>query len=130
MKFDEMVRLFGNRPWFDFEMVSLLSGEAAACIHTEFYRWRESGKVLELRRGMFTLAKPWRHGSLDGAALAGPLYQPSYLSGLWVLTRCGAVGGGRAGAGGNVAVGGNSGGTDGSGGEFTSCAITPYSKFG
>lgn len=91
MKFDDLVRLFGNRAWFDFEMVLLLSGEEAECVHTELYRWRQSGKLVELRRGLFTLAEPWRHGGLDGAALAGPLYAPSYLSGLWVLARCGIV---------------------------------------
>ena len=91
MKFNEVVRLFGDRAWFDFEMVSLLSGEAAACVHTELYRWRESGKVLELRRGLFTLAEPWRHGAIDGSALAQALYPPSFLSGAWVLRRYGLL---------------------------------------
>ena len=91
MKFNEVVRLFGDRAWFDFEMVSLLSGEAAACVHTELYRWRESGKVLELRRGLFTLAEPWRHGAIDGAVLAQALYPPSFLSGAWVLRRYGLL---------------------------------------
>ncbi|MCX7027058.1 MAG: hypothetical protein NT061_06190 [Spirochaetes bacterium] len=93
MKFDAIVQTFGNKPWFDFEMVHLISGEAAPCVHTELYRWRESGKLTELRRGMFTLAEPWRRRVVEGealaAALAGPIYPPSYLSGLWVLARNG-----------------------------------------
>lgn len=117
-----MVRFFGDRAWFDFEMVHLLSGEASACVHTELYRWRESGKVLELRRGMFTLAEPWRHGSLDGAALAGPLYQPSYLSGLWVLARCGAVADGGPEAAARAVAGGARG-------EFTSVTARPAKVF-
>jgi hypothetical protein len=85
MKFEEVVKYFGNYPWFDFEMVWLLSGESEECIHTELYRWREAGKILELRRGMFVLAEPWRHRTLEGSELADPLYSPSYLSGSWAL---------------------------------------------
>jgi len=98
MKFDEIVRLFADKDWFDFEMVLLMSGEDAACIHTELYRWRQGGKLIELRRGLFTLAEPWRRGSLSGAegaglaaALAAAIYPPSYLSGRWVLERCGLI---------------------------------------
>ena len=91
MKFNEIVRLFADRAWFDFEMVHLLSGEASACVHTELYRWRESGKLIELRRGLFALAEPWRHSPIDGATLAGVLYPPSYLSGAWALRRYGLL---------------------------------------
>jgi hypothetical protein len=95
MKFDAVVRQFGDRPWFDFEMVLLASGEAAPCVHTELYRWRQAGKLIELRRGIFTLAAPWNRvggrGRFEGALLAGAIYNPSYLSGLWALTRWGLL---------------------------------------
>ena len=91
MKFNEIVRTFGDRAWFDFEMVHLISGEASACVHTELYRWRESGKLIELCRGLFALAEPWRHSPVDGACLAEALYPPSYLSGAWALRRYGAL---------------------------------------
>jgi len=91
MKFNEIVRLFADRAWFDFEMVHLISGEASACVHTELYRWRESGKLIELRRGLFALAEPWRHTPVDGACLAEALYPPSYLSGAWALRRYGLL---------------------------------------
>ena len=91
MKFNEVVQTFGDRAWFDFEMVHLISGEASACVHTELYRWRESGKLIELRRGLFALAEPWRHSPIDGACLAEALYPPSYLSGAWALRRYGAL---------------------------------------
>jgi len=57
MKFEDIVRTFGDQPWFDFEMAHLVSGEAAPCVHTELYRWRQAGKLVELRRGFFTLAE-------------------------------------------------------------------------
>ncbi|HWR11151.1 MAG TPA: hypothetical protein VN445_04985 [Rectinemataceae bacterium] len=91
MKFEKIVRLFKDMIWFDFEMVHLISGEASACVHTELYRWRESGKLLELRRGLFALAEPWRHSPVDGACLAEALYPPSYLSGAWALRRYGVL---------------------------------------
>ncbi|PKL74573.1 MAG: hypothetical protein CVV27_19815, partial [Candidatus Melainabacteria bacterium HGW-Melainabacteria-1] len=98
MKFADIVRLFGDKAWFDFEMVLLLSGEAPACVHTALYRLRESGKIIELRRGLFSLAEPWRHRGLGtgaapafAASLSSAIYPPSYLSGRWVLKRCGAL---------------------------------------
>ncbi|MDP2790305.1 MAG: hypothetical protein Q8O15_00940 [Rectinemataceae bacterium] len=98
MKFADIVRLFGDKAWFDFEMVLLLSGEAAPCVHTALYRLRESGKIVELRRGLFTLAEPWRHRGLGAgaapafaASLSAAIYPPSYLSGRWVLEACGAL---------------------------------------
>jgi hypothetical protein len=85
MKFEDVLRFFGHRDWFDFEMLYLASGEAAECVHTEVYRWRRSGKLIELRRGLFILAEPWRRQPIDGADLAGVIYPPSYLSGRWAL---------------------------------------------
>jgi len=96
MKFEDIVRTFGDKPWFDFEMVHLVSGEAAPCVHTELYRWRQAGKLVELRRGFFVLAEPWRRYPLDEAELAGGLYEPSYLTGAWALARCGALEGAAA----------------------------------
>ncbi|MFZ2782514.1 MAG: hypothetical protein WAZ99_05840 [Rectinemataceae bacterium] len=124
MKFDDLLRFFADKAWFDFEMVLLLSGEEPASVHTELYRWRQSGKVLELRRGLFTLAEPWRHARLDGSGLAGPLYPPSYLSGRWLLARRGvlATGTPQSGAAGATA-------TAGSGAEYTSVTARPAKVF-
>jgi len=106
MKFEEIVRQFGGLPWFDFEMVHLMSGETDECVHTELYRWRQAGKLVELRRGLFSLAEPWRRwvagsgsggtagavaesrcrdSAAIGAVLAGGIYPPSYLSARWAL---------------------------------------------
>ncbi|VBB39202.1 hypothetical protein TRIP_E190120 [uncultured Spirochaetota bacterium] len=85
MKFRDLLRLFGHRVWFDFEMLRLASGEAAESVHTEVYRWRRTGRLIELRRGLFVLAEPWRKQIIQGAELADPIYSPSYLSGRWAL---------------------------------------------
>lgn len=116
MKFDDLLRFFADKAWFDFEMVLLVSGEGPASVHTELYRWRQAGKVLELRRGLFTLAEPWRHARLDGSCLAGPLYPPSYLSGRWLLARYGMMSAGAT-------------ATAGSGAEYTSVTARPAKVF-
>jgi hypothetical protein len=92
MKFEELLKFFGHRPWFDFEMLRLASGEAAECVHTEVYRWRRTGKVIELRRGLFVLAEPWRKQAVKGPELANAIYPPSYLSGRWALGFWGLLG--------------------------------------
>jgi len=48
-------------------------------------RWMKQGKVIGLRRGMYTLSDTYRRAPIVPAALANPLYRPSYLSGLWAL---------------------------------------------
>jgi predicted transcriptional regulator of viral defense system len=45
----------------------------------------KQGKVIGLRRGIYTLAEMYRRAPLTPAALASELYRPSYLSGLWAL---------------------------------------------
>lgn len=91
MKFDDALEFFGDRPWFDFEMALLLSREKAPCIHTDLYRWRQGGKLTELRRGLFVLAEPWRRQDLHPSALACAIYPPSYLTGRWVLEDSGVL---------------------------------------
>lgn len=89
MKFRDILHHFGSQPWFDFEMAWLASGETEECVHTELYRWRKAGKLVELRRGLFCIAPPWSRHVLDGSAYANPIYPPSYLTGEWVLRRAG-----------------------------------------
>ena len=48
-------------------------------------RWMKQGKLIGLRRGIYTLSETYRRVPIIPAALANPLYRPSYLSGLWAL---------------------------------------------
>jgi hypothetical protein len=91
MKFRDILQHFGNQPWFDFEMAWLASGETEECVHTELYRWRKAGKLIELRRGLFCIAPPWSRQVLAGWAYANPIYPPSYLTGEWVLRKEGIL---------------------------------------
>jgi hypothetical protein len=91
MKFRDILHHFGNQPWFDFEMAWHASGENEECVHTELYRWRKAGKLIELRRGLFCIAVPWSRQVLAGWAYANPIYPPSYLTGEWVLRKEGIL---------------------------------------
>jgi len=54
-------------------------------IRVQLSRWIRQGKVVGLRRSMYTLPDTYRRAALTPAALANQLYRPSYLSGLWAL---------------------------------------------
>jgi len=91
MKFDQFVNLVGGLPWFDFATVLQLSGEARDPLRVRLYEWRKAGKLLALRRGMYTLASPYRQVKLHPAALSNRLYTPSYLSLHWALSLYGLI---------------------------------------
>lgn len=54
-------------------------------MRVQLSRWIGDGKVIGLRRGMYTLPDAYRRAPLTPAFLANQLYHPSYLSGLWAL---------------------------------------------
>jgi len=85
MNFDSFVGLLTGQPFFDLTTVVQLSGENKAGVRTQLYRWTKQGKILSLRRGMYTLADRYRKVPINPAELANHLYRPSYLSGLWAL---------------------------------------------
>ncbi|MGO8693366.1 MAG: hypothetical protein ACLQMF_06780 [Rectinemataceae bacterium] len=82
MTFNDLLARFGARPFFDFASIALLFGEREEAVRTALYRFRKSGKLLELRRGLYAFADAYRKAALNGPLLAGALYSPSYLSGL------------------------------------------------
>lgn len=85
MRFDALVRLAGSLPCFDLPLLMQAFDDPRAIVRVQLSRWMKQGKVIGLRRGMYTLADPYRRASVSPAALAGQLYRPSYLSGLWAL---------------------------------------------
>jgi predicted transcriptional regulator of viral defense system len=85
MKFDSFIETVASQPFFDLATVVLLAGEERAQVRTQLYRWTRAGKLLPLRRGMYTLADRYRKVRINPAELANHIYRPSYLSGLWAL---------------------------------------------
>lgn len=91
MKFDRLLQLVGDLPWFDFATVLQLSGEPRQNLRVRLYEWRKAGKLLSLRRGMYALAEPYRRIVANPALLSNQLYTPSYLSMHWALSFYGLI---------------------------------------
>ena len=85
MKFEELVRLAGNLPCFDLALLAQAFDGGRGVMRVQLSRWMSQGKVIGLRRGIYTLGELYRRAPLTPAALARHLYTPSYLSGLWAL---------------------------------------------
>jgi predicted transcriptional regulator of viral defense system len=91
MKFEHLLHLVGDLPWFDFATVLQLSGEPRQNLRVRLYEWRKAGKLLSLRRGMYALAPPYRRMAAHPALLSNQLYRPSYLSLHWALSFYGLI---------------------------------------
>jgi len=85
MKLEELIRGFGGLPFFDLPMIAQSTAERRQVLQVQLSRWIKEGKLLGLRRGVYTLADELRRVPLAPIMLANDLYRPSYLSGLWAL---------------------------------------------
>lgn len=85
MKFESLLKLTQSIPCFDLALVVQAFAAPRESVRVQLSRWMKQGKVVGLRRGMYTLAEMYRQAPLSPATLANLLYRPSYLSGLWAL---------------------------------------------
>ena len=85
MTFGELVALAGNLEGFDLALLVQGLDERREAILVQLSRFMKAGKLVGLRRGMYTLPDAYRRVPLSPARLANQLYHPSYLSGLWAL---------------------------------------------
>ena len=91
MRFEKLLDLVGELPWFDLATVVQLTSEPRKTLIEQLHRFARAGKLVPLRRGMYALAEPYRRVAIQPAELAGALRRPSYLSGLWALAFHGIV---------------------------------------
>jgi len=85
MKFEALVRLTRSLPCFDLPLLVQAFEEPRETIRVQLSRWAKQGKIIGLRRGMYTLGDLYRQALVVPPLLANQLYRPSYLSGLWAL---------------------------------------------
>jgi predicted transcriptional regulator of viral defense system len=85
MTYDDVVKLAGAMPYFDLALLVQAFDDRREAIRVQLSRWMKQGKVIGLRRGIYTLSETYRRAPLTPAVLANALYRPSYLSGLWAL---------------------------------------------
>jgi hypothetical protein len=85
MKYEDLVHLAAGLVCFDLPLLVQAFPDRRAAVLLQLSRWAKEGKVIPLRRGVYTLADRARKIPLDPALLAQHLCRPSYLSGLWAL---------------------------------------------
>jgi predicted transcriptional regulator of viral defense system len=85
MDFDSLLELTGKQPSFELALLVQAFGGSREGIRVQLSRWMKQGRVIGLRRGHYALAERYRRVPVTGGAMAGTLYRPSYLSGLWAL---------------------------------------------
>jgi predicted transcriptional regulator of viral defense system len=85
MKYDDLTDLVGGLVCFDLPLLVQAFPDRRPAVLLQLSRWVTQGKVIPLRRGIYTLPDRARKVPLDPALLAHHLCRPSYLSGLWAL---------------------------------------------
>ncbi len=79
MKFLDLVRLTKNTPIFTAEL--LISGDVdPRDVRRQLSRWKEAGKVIQLRKGVYTLAEEFRAVWPHPFLIANNLVKASYVS--------------------------------------------------
>jgi predicted transcriptional regulator of viral defense system len=90
MKFQDAVEIVSNEPLFETGL--LLAGSVdPADLRRQLSRWTRSGRIHQLRRGLYVLAPPWRKHHPHPFLVANRLAPGSYVSGLSALAHAGAI---------------------------------------
>ena len=90
MKFQDLVAIVADEPVFDTGL--LLAGPVGpAQVQRQLSRWVRTGRVLQLRRGLYALAPPWRKRVPHPFLVANRLAPGAYVSGLSALAFAHAI---------------------------------------
>ena len=81
MRFEELAEIVADEPVFETGL--LLAGAVdPASLRRQLSRWTRSGRIRQLRRGLYTLAPPWERRPPHPFLVANRLARGSYVSGL------------------------------------------------
>lgn len=79
MKFDDFISYIGGLSCIDTDV--LLAGQTnPGPFKVQISRWAKSGKLIQLKRGVYVLNQPYRKFEISELALAAVLKKPSYIS--------------------------------------------------
>lgn len=78
MKWHELLNSVSEEPFFHAGF--LMAGENKTQLRLQLSRWVKSGKLIQLRRGIYTLAEPYRKNTPHPFVLANALKSASYVS--------------------------------------------------
>jgi predicted transcriptional regulator of viral defense system len=91
MKYERLLEFLGNQGFFDLASVVQLVGGRRESIRMQLYRWCKTGKLRQVRRGMYAFSKNYGRVEVNPAELANHLYAPSYISTHWALGYWGLI---------------------------------------
>lgn len=77
MKYESFIQTINDLPVFGHE----------ACSSLQLHRWVKAGRIIRLKKGLYTLPEDRRKMTFSLSWLANTLYSPSYLSLEFVLSR-------------------------------------------
>ena len=79
MNFNNLLALLGDEPIF--ESSFLLAGEISpAYLRLQLTRWKNAGRIYQLRRGLYALAPPYQKRKIHPFVVANRLRKASYIS--------------------------------------------------
>ncbi len=79
MKFEKFIKITGGLPVIDTEI--LLAGVSDPNpVKVQISRWEKSGKLIQIKRGLYLLSKPYRKVEVYEPYVASVLKSPSYIS--------------------------------------------------
>jgi hypothetical protein len=90
MKFEALALQMGGRLYF--RPHDLHAGKPPRPHEpVQLSRWTQEGRLIRLKKGVYTVADKYRRSPLSALALADPLYRPSYVSLEWALSHHGLI---------------------------------------
>jgi len=85
MKWGDFLSRFADQPLFHASMLQIFR-EPRAYVQVQLSRWVGAGKLVQIRRGWYLIAKPYRLRDFSPAVIANRVVTPSYLSLDWALS--------------------------------------------
>ncbi len=90
MKFEDLLRITSDLPLFESSL--LLAGDIQpAELARQLSRWQRAGRIIQLRRGLYTLAPPLRKVVPHPFLIANYMAPGSYVSGHSALSHFGII---------------------------------------
>lgn len=90
MKWQEFLNLFGEHPIFHSSLLRIFP-KSEDYIQVQLSRWVDAGKLIQIRRGWYLIAEPYRSYQVSPAVIANTVVAPSYLSLEWALSFHGLI---------------------------------------
>ncbi len=79
MKLESLIKIVADEPVFSSSL--LMAGEQSrANIQLQLARWGKAGKIIQIRRGLYVLASPYRKVQAHPFLLANSIRKASYVS--------------------------------------------------